>query len=151
MSEEKDEKWEMPKPVFRTSTGALPRSLEETISHSFMPNAETIEIDADDDILSIMDTPYRPETPTFAEHSEGEEPLEIEAGPILETETPSESEVPEDEHKPIVVTAKMADENAKAAAVDSRSNLVIFILFALIAAALVGAYLYNLYQPPSAP
>lgn len=148
MSDEKDDKnkWEMPKPVFRSTTGALPRSLEETISQSFIANADTIEIDEDDDILSIMDTPYRPEPPKFAEHADVEKTLEIDRDDILEVPTP-----PETENKPIVVTAKNPDEKAKAVSGDSKSNMVIFFFFVLIAAALAGAYLYNSYQPPVAP
>jgi hypothetical protein len=56
MSEEKDDKWEMPKPKFQSSEGTLPRSLEETISQSFITNAETLEFDESDDILGIMDS-----------------------------------------------------------------------------------------------
>ena len=37
MSEEKDNKWEMPKPVFRSSTGELPKTLQKTISGYNMP------------------------------------------------------------------------------------------------------------------
>jgi hypothetical protein len=56
MSDEKKDSWEMPKPVFKSSEGSLPKSFEETISQSFIANAETLEIDEDDDILGIMDT-----------------------------------------------------------------------------------------------
>ncbi len=58
----KDDKWVMPKPVFRSSSGSLPKSLEETIHESNFPSSETIEISAetkkieeDDDILSILE------------------------------------------------------------------------------------------------
>ena len=140
----------MPKPVFRSSTGALPRSLEETISRSFMPNAETIEID-EDDILSIMNTIYRPDASKFGEHSDGVSSIEADDEAILDIETPAVSNFHEDGHKPIVVTAKQTDENSHASHNDSKSNLVIFVLFVLVTAALVGAYLYNLYQQPTLP
>lgn len=59
MSENKDDKWEMPKPVFRSTTGDLPKSFEETISTSFSPD-KTGEIDEDDDILSLNELPTEP-------------------------------------------------------------------------------------------
>ena len=153
MSDEKNEKWEMPQPVFRTSTGALPRSLEETISHSFMPNAETIEIDEDDDILSIMNTIYQPPTPKPAADLDGEKTLEFDDDLILETETAPapETEVVEDEPNPIVVTAKQPEEQASAASDNSRSSLVVFIVIALIAVAIVATLLYNSSQSSTAP
>ena len=155
MSDEKNEKWEMPQPVFRTSTGALPRSLEETISHSFMPNAETIEIDEDDDILSIMHTIYQPHAPKPAADLDGEKTLEFDDDLILETETAPapapETEIVEDEPKPIVVTAKKPEEQAPAASDNSRSSLVVFIVIALIAVAIVATLLYNSSQSSTAP
>ena len=60
MSDEKDDKWEMPNPVFRSSTGALPKSLQKTISGYNMPKARITgpeDDDAEDDILSVLDQP----------------------------------------------------------------------------------------------
>jgi hypothetical protein len=79
MSDKKDDKWEMPTPVFRTSTGSLPKTLEDTISHSFMPNAETIEIDENDDILSIIDTAGKGQLAKISEFTGGETILDMRA------------------------------------------------------------------------
>jgi hypothetical protein len=54
MSEGQDDNWEMPKPVFRSSTGSLPKSFEETLSQSFSPDKEDMP-DEDDDILGVME------------------------------------------------------------------------------------------------
>jgi len=54
MSDEKDDNWEMPKPVFRSTDGAVPRNLEDTISLSFAPNRAAPEAEESDDILGIM-------------------------------------------------------------------------------------------------
>ena len=142
MSEEKDDKWEMPKPVFRTTSGALPKRFEETISQSFMPNAETIEIDEDDDILSIHDTPLMPQ-PKQAESLEGEGTLESETEMAPNIVNSVETSIADgDQPQPIVVTAKQPTEKPGVEPSDSRSNLVIFVLIALIAAAIVYAVLY---------
>src|SRR4029079_13542995 len=79
MSDEKDDNWEMPQPVFRSTEGAAPKSLEDTISQSFMPNAETLDIDDDDDILGIMETRPGDQPVQHADNFDNE--------PILETET----------------------------------------------------------------
>ena len=55
MSEGNDDNWKMPKPVFRSSTGALPKSFEETINQSFSPDTDTVEIDEDDDVLGVIE------------------------------------------------------------------------------------------------
>jgi len=57
MSEGNDDNWEMPKPVFRSTTGGLPKSFEDTINQSFSPDSDTVEIDEDDDILGVMEKP----------------------------------------------------------------------------------------------
>lgn len=77
MSEEKDDKWKMPKPVFRSSTGGLPKSFEDTIS--FAPN-RVDEPDPDDDILGIMDPQQRPDA-TRPDTNSSEEPVDIHAEP----------------------------------------------------------------------
>ena len=153
MSEEKNDKWEMPQPVFKSSEGSLPRSLEETISTSFMANAETIEIDEDDDILGIMDDSYlnRPVLPSELD----DEPI-LETLPDVRTETTSEARVSDDdpivedgpvadigETQPIVVTAKEAPETATATSGDTKSNSVIYLLIALIGLAIIIGLLYS--------
>lgn len=147
MSDEKEDKWEMPTPVFRSSTGSLPRSLEETISHSFMPNAETIEIDEDDDILSIMDEPYKGRPLNLSEDVEREKPIEIESDIVLETEADANKAAPtaNPDHKPIVVTAKDPVEKAASNSDDPKSNLFIYVVIALIVGGIITAAIY--YQP----
>ncbi len=147
MSDEKDDKWEMPTPVFRSSTGSLPKSLEETISHSFMPNAETIEIDEDDDILSIMDTPAKPQDAEISEAPGSEKILEIgsEITPATIVHANGDESTSEAHHTPITVTAKNAIENAAPETVDAKSNFVIYILVALVVAGIIAAVIY--YQP----
>ena len=147
MSDEKDDKWEMPTPVFRSSTGSLPRSLEETISHSFMPNAETIEIDEDDDILSIMDTPDQHREVNISESPDGESVLDIGSDIPLAVEAHANGDAASTkaDHKRIAVTAKDPVEKAASNAGDSKSNLFIYVLIALILAGIIAAVIY--YQP----
>ena len=153
MSEKKDDNWEMPQPVFKSSEGSLPRSLEETILTSFMANAETIEIDEDDDILGIMDDSYfnRPLVPA---HQPDEEPI-LEALPEVEPETASQIDATKNE-KPIVdtqptsapaeatqrvsVIAKETSERATAATGGVGPNFFILSIAVLIVIAAVSAY-----------
>ena len=137
MSDEKDDKWEMPKSVFRTSTGSLPRSLEETISHSFMPNAETIEIDEDDDILSIMDTPSSDQAGYF-----DDEAITLTPDAKPEADASEEASTADPGHKPIVVTAKDPVEKAASSAGDSKSNFFVYFLIVLIVAGIIAAVIY---------
>ena len=51
----------MPEPVFRSTAGGLPKSFEDTISQSFSPDSETVEIAEDDDILGVMGRPPQTE------------------------------------------------------------------------------------------
>ena len=141
MSDEKDDKWEMPTPVFRSSTGSLPRSLEETISRSFIPNAETIEIDEDVDILSIMDTPSDYQAEKKAGYFDDEAiTLTPDVKPEAEvSEEPSTAAT--DSPQPVVVTAKYPIEIA-AAKSGSLSNIFIFVLIALVAVGIIAAVLY---------
>ncbi len=149
MSEEKNNKWEMPKPVFKKSEGSLPRSLEETISTSFMANAETIEIDEDDDILGIMDMPFTGHTKPHSGEADDEPILETEpevspASDVAEDDPVVEGDSPIDdaeETQPIIVTAKESSEKA-AVAGDSGSSFFIFALIALIAVVIAGLYFY---------
>ena len=57
MSDQKDDKWEMPKPVFRSSTGELPKTLQKTISGYNMPKMNVTEPDEDGaDIGRVIST-----------------------------------------------------------------------------------------------
>ena len=101
MSDEKDDKWEMPNPVFRSSTGELPKSLQKTISGYNMPKARITghdDDDAEDDILSVLDHPVDPKVKPAVEED------------MLETETKSGAEVPAD-----AATASTAESETEAA------------------------------------
>ncbi len=151
MSEEKDGKWEMPQPVFKSSEGSLPKSLEETISTSFMANAETIEIDEDDDILGIMDTLPGDYSLPSMDHEDDilETALASDPEParILETspaaEIPAETPIPDtDEPQPISVTAKETAETTESVVSESGSGFFVYVLLLLIAVALGVLYYY---------
>jgi hypothetical protein len=141
VSDEKKESWEMPKPVFKSSEGSLPRSLEETISQSFMANAETLEIDEDDDILGIMDTlpgnvPIQP--------GDFDDEVILETGPAEESKSVPEAAANSDEptvqtanSQPISVSAKETVERAEA----KSGSSFMFIMIALVAA-IVAILLY---------
>jgi hypothetical protein len=90
MSEEKDDKWEMPTPVFRSTTGSLPKSFEETISQSFSPDVEQGR-DEDDDILSLNALPPPPTSSEkilddHAEPADREEARDAERDALVEQE-----------------------------------------------------------------
>ena len=134
MSDENDEKWEMPEPVFRTTSGALPKRFEDTISHSFAPNAETIEIEEDDDILSIMDTPFIDQAAKQGADLD-DEPITL----IPNTTAGAE------QAQPVVVTAKRPFEEAATNSDGSQSNLLFFVLIGLLAVAVIAAWFF--YRP----
>lgn len=157
MSEEKDDKWEMPQPVFQSSEGSLPRSLEETISTSFMANAETIEIDEDDDILGIMDDSYL-NRPVIQADSE-EEPI-LETLPETKPDRPPAVDIAD--KKPVVDTvpviqedpavdtlaepppiAVATKESAAPASGNSASNFVFLIIAALLVIAAAAYFLFK--------
>ena len=156
MSEKKDVKWEMPQAVFKSSEGSLPKSLEETISQSFIANAETLEIDEDDDILGIMDPAMISQPMQKSEEAEAEDILETEPAakadaaddkpivPIIEeepaTEIPDAAEIKETQ--PIAVTAKKSHDTSATVSGSSGSNLFIFVVIALMAVVAAGLYYY---------
>jgi hypothetical protein len=146
MSEEKDNKWKMPQPVFKSSEGSLPKSLEETISTSFMANAETIEIDEDDDILGIMDTlPGDYSLPT-TDHDEDilETEPAVNAEPVQKTEVTEElPPTVVDEPQPVKVTAKESPETSESKPDAAGSGFSGYILL-LLAAIVLGALYYFL-------
>lgn len=151
MGEKKDDNWEMPQPVFKSSEGSLPKSLEETISTSFMANAETIEIDEDDDILGIMDASFDRPMQKVADLST-ENILELvpetEPATVSENKTFNESTAdipvdninPEPTPKPITVTAKSEDENTHATS--AGSGLFTYVLLLLAAVILAAFYFF---------
>ena len=147
MSDEKDEKWVMPAPVFRSSAGSLPKSMEETVTPSFIANAETIEIDADDDILSILETPGDRHNAKMPELAAREEILEIESDGSVATDLHANENgrTSAAGHRPVSVAIKVPFENAGSVMNDSRSNLVVYAAIALAVVAIVTALIY--YQP----
>jgi len=118
MSEGNDDNWEMPKPVFRSSKGSLPKSFEQTIS--FAPDSDTVEIDDDDDILSIMD-----KAPAESEEV------------IIEDVEPANPEAAARAEKEAII-----EDEPKAAAY--RSFTGIFLLLAALAAAFAVLLYYYL-------
>lgn len=126
MSEGNDDKWEMPKPVFRSSTGALPKSFEETISQSFSPDTDTVEIDEDDDILGVLgDLPTEPankETDNTAER------VDLASQPAHEN----------------MVRAKASPPPKRG----GMSMIIIVVLVAILAAAIAAVY-YLMSRAPS--
>jgi len=155
MGEKKDDNWEMPQPVFKSSEGSLPRSLEETISTSFMANAETIEIDEDDDILGIMDASFADRRIENLVGSDEEDILEtgseIEAVQAPRADNTNESDVdlksddptsdPE-QSKPIAVKAKESVEDTDTKSGGSGSGLFVYVVLALVAVVLAVLYYY---------
>ena len=127
MSEGNDDKWEMPKPVFRSSTGALPKSFEETISQSFSPDSDTVEIDEDDDILGVLN-----DLPTEPANKDVDKPTDradLASQPVAEN----------------TVRAKAPSPPPKRGGM---SMAVVFVLIALLAAAIVAVY-YFVSRAPS--
>lgn len=57
MSEEKGDNWEMPKPIFRQSSGSLPKGFAKKIERSDRPEPEINTPDAPDDILATLYAP----------------------------------------------------------------------------------------------
>src|SRR5256885_16856579 len=118
MSEGTDDNWEMPKPVFRSSTGSLPKTFEETISQSFSPDTATVEIGDNDDILGLM----KKTPPESGEVIKGH----------IEQVDPVSQPAPDNN-----VRAKTVSSQPKRAGM---SLAVIFLLIALLAAAVAAAY-----------
>jgi hypothetical protein len=144
MSDKKDDKWEMPPPVFRTSAGSLPKTLEDTISHSFMPNSDTIEIDHDDDILSVMDTTGKDNEAKISEFTGGETIFNIGTGVAFAAEAPAtgDGSTAEADQKPLAVTANEPVGVAVSNSDNAKSNLMVYIVVALIVAGIITAVMY---------
>jgi len=135
MSDEKDDKWKMPEPVFRSTSGAVPRNLEETISSSFAPNAEPVEIDPDDDILGIMDSNVSDGSYQQSQNSDDENILET--APLVES-APSVA---------INVTAK--DKIREPKQIDNaRADFLTYLAIVVIGAGLLIAAVYYWFWPP---
>jgi hypothetical protein len=120
MGEANDDNWEMPKPVFRSTTGSLPKSFEETISQSFSPDTDTVEIDQDDDILGVMD----PSIARPPEKTIDAERVDLASHPAPEN----------------VVRAKAESSPPKRRGM---SMAIIFLLIAVAAAAIAAAYYFG--------
>jgi hypothetical protein len=148
MSDQKGDKWEMPKPVFRTSTGELPKSFEETISQQ--PTHDDLRAQDDEDILSINELPTEPG-------------IRVDDGEVLLEDMPTEpanrevemSENPVDDHAVPADRdeAIKAEEQAIVETEPKRSTFLsfttIFLLIVVIAAAVViGLFYYLSRRPP---
>ncbi len=143
MSDEKKDSWEMPKPVFKSSEGSLPKSFEETISQSFIANAETLEIAEDDDILGIMDT-LPGNVPVQAADLDEEPILETDFEPPAQEAVKSEDAPTPDaeETHPISVTAKDSTERSETATAGAQSSFTTYALFVLILAVAAVLFYY---------
>jgi hypothetical protein len=146
MSNDRDDKWQMPKPVFRSSPGALPKSLEKTISGYNMPTIDMAD-DHDDegDILSVMDSPADGNTAGGSAVVAAEpdaEPLEIAEPETAQIAPEAVAEpltsAPTDQ---VRVTAAPAMAERKGGA---GSFFVIFLLIAALAAGVIYAIYYYL-------
>ena len=147
MSDKKDDNWEMPTPVFRTSTGSLPRSLEDTISRSFMPNADTIE--ESDDILSIMDTTGKGHDAKISEFTGGETIFNIGKGVAFAPEAPVSADglTAAVDQRPPAVAANHPVEEVVSNSDNTKSNLFVYIVVALVLAGMIAAVIYYQSQP----
>ena len=164
MTDEKDDKWKMPEPVFRSSTGELPKSLQKTISGYNMPK-DMEDDDGEDDILSVMDQPIEPRVADGADANE----LELEPDTLIESPAEPESKLqaepePETEStaaaaKPLVpaiertpapappsapIRVSAAVKPAEPKKAGAGSFVLIFLLIAALAAGLVWAIMYFL-------
>lgn len=148
MSDEKNDKWEMPQPIFRSSTGSLPKSLESTISQSFIPNADTIEIE-DDDILALdHDGPIAAEIlpTTTQDGQDGHGVLESKSGsPAVQPEAEIVGEVPIDAAAQSTADAAPSMPGAANAGPGKFwSYFFVFVLLGLLAAgAVVGVFYFR--------
>jgi len=141
MSDQKDDKWEMPKPVFRSSTGELPKTLQKTISGYNMPKMSADEPDEDGDILSVH------------EHPPGDVPRSDD-NEILETgvAVPAVQPAAAPQTAPSAVQAKTQPVKVAAAKPQPKKRagvgffILIFLLIAALAAGLVYALMYYLKQ-----
>jgi hypothetical protein len=143
MSEGNDDKWEMPEPVFRSSTGSLPKSFEDTISVA--PN-RVDEPDPDDDIVSMH------ELPTLQPHKPEDDILGILDLPAEESKVASSEEVLDDHAEPPdPKEAAAAEQEAIVETQPKRASFwtftSIFLLIVLIAGVLVFVVFYYLQTP----
>jgi hypothetical protein len=147
MADEKDDKWVMPTPVFRSTPGALPKSLQKTISGYNLPKQRAVAPEADDDILSIMDEPAEVQTepsPSIVPKLAPAAPPKDDAdGTPEEAESNTTAGVPTVD--PIKVIAAPIKQQRKGGA---GSFIVIFLLVAALAAGLVYAIIYYLSHRP---
>ena len=141
MSDQKDDKWEMPKPVFRSSTGELPKTLQKTISGYNMPKMNVTDSDDDGDILSVHEHP-----PGDVPRSDGNEILETGvAAPAVQSAaaTQTAASAVETKTQPVKVSAAKPQPKTRAGI---GSFILIFLLIAALAAGLVYALMYYLKQ-----
>lgn len=142
MSDQKDDKWEMPKPVFRSSTGELPKTLQKTISGYNMPKMNTTDPEEDGDILSVHEHP-----PGDVPKAAGEEILETGGHVPAPPPTPVPVAPPaQAKTEPIKVSAAKPQPKKRAGI---GTFILIFLLIAALAAGLVYALIFYLRQSTS--
>ena len=147
MSDEKDDKWEMPKPVFRTSTGELPKSFEETISQQF--THDDLRAADDDDILSLNMLPAEPAPPVQDDDEVLFEDLPTEPANRAEQEFPIDDHAAPADHD----EALKAEQRAIVENEPKRSTFLsftsIFLLIVAVAAAVIIGLFYFFSRRPS--
>ena len=157
MTAEKDDKWVMPEPVFRSTPGALPKSLQKTISGYNMPRAQVpvhdTTVDPDDDILSVMGPPpadgHVPQAPAPASEPaaetapmESSSEIEPKADPFADTMRSDEADTEEFPTSERIKVTAAQPKAAKKRGVGS--FLVIFLLVAALAAGILYGTMYYL-------
>ena len=139
---DENEKWEMPKPIFRSSTGSLPKTLQRTISGYNMPRVNMNAPEEDDDILSVLEPPKNTQTEP-PEISEVKPPATIESRPVETAAPPQSAAAPADQSAiPNPVKVKAAEVMPKRSGFSS--FVVIILLIAMLAAAIIVGLIYFL-------
>jgi len=150
MSDEKDDNWEMPKPVFRSTSGSVPKNLEDTISLSLAPNKDAADVDDGDDILGIMESNYGSGADRSFGGSGSNDILETEqptAEPTVSDSIVSDPVLASPPTSPMNVTAE--DEIRRPKQIDPRrADLLTYIAMVVIGVGLFIAAVYYYFWPP---
>ncbi len=138
---DQNEKWEMPKPIFRSSDGSLPRRLQATISGYNMPRPQPPVPQEDDDILSVLDPPHTAPSENVATSERaaitGTEPQPLEA----QASGPEGHAMPAEEPR-LVNSVRVRATTPIPKRQGFLSFLLIFFLIAALAAAVVAGVVY---------
>jgi hypothetical protein len=170
MADEKNDGWQMPKPVFQSSPGALPKSLQKTISGYNLPRVQmpVRHDDDDDDILSVMQpssdgnsetddvvlpppvVPAISSVPSANSEPADAAPAAANAAPAASTPEPPAAVSAPAEPLPANTVTPISSEKIKVSAAQTKAQkkggagkfIIIFLLIAAIAAGAVYAVMY---------